>query len=111
MLSILKVNDPLLPRDGHSVWGCLYEKTPKKRCVAMFHAAFFVVRGKMRVYSITFCLFHQLCHFFDDDMSQLVLAHLRILFHMSVLVQERCDVCRAVEAGARHGHVIGDKHI
>ena len=42
MLSILKVNDPLLPRDGHSVWGCLYEETPKKRCVAMFHAAFFV---------------------------------------------------------------------
>ena len=65
----------------------------------------------MGVYSITFCLFHQLCHFFDDDMAQLVLAHLRILFHMSVLVQERCDVCRAVEAGARHGHVIGDKHI
>ena len=30
---------------------------------------------------------------------------------MSVLVQERCDVCRAVEAGARHGHVVRDEHV
>ena len=111
MLSILKANDPLLPSIGYSVWGSLYGKTPKKRCVAMFHAAFSYRQGKMGVYSITFCLFHQLCHFFDDDMSQLVLAHLRILFHMSVLVQKRCDVCRAVEAGARHGDVVRDKHI
>ena len=30
MLSILKVNDPLLERDGHSVWDSIYGKTPKK---------------------------------------------------------------------------------
>ena len=111
MLSILKVNDPLLPRDGHSVWGSLYGKTPKNAAWQCSTQRFSYSQRKMGVYSITFCLFHQLCHFFDDDMSQLVLAHLRILFHMSVLVQERCDVCRAVEAGARHGDVIGDKHI
>ena len=119
MLSILKVNNPPAAEGWTFRMGLssLYEKTPKKRCVAMFHAAFFVTQRfsysqrKMGVYSITFCLFHQLCHFFDDDMAQLVLAHLRILFHMSVLVQERCDICGAVEAGARHGHIIGDKHI
>ena len=59
----------------------------------------------------SFYLFHQLCHFFDDDMAQLILAHLRILFHMAIFVQERCDVCRAVEAGARHGDVVRDEHV
>ena len=93
-------------------YGAVYMKRHLKNAAwQCFTQRFSYSQRKMGVYSITFCLFHQLCHFFDDDMSQLVLAHLRILFHMSVLVQERCDVCRAVEAGARHGDVIRDKHI
>ena len=70
-------------------YGAVYMKRHLKNAAWQCSTQRFSYRqGKMGVYSITFCLFHQLCHFFDDDMSQLVLAHLRILFHMSVLVQE-----------------------
>ena len=109
MLSILKVNHSPAAKGRASRMGLCSYKT-RKNAAWLVHAAFFHRLGK-RGYSVTFCLFHQLCHFFNNDMAQLVLAHLRILFHMPVLVQERCDVCRAVEAGARHGHVVRDKHI
>lgn len=89
MLSILKVNDPPAAEGRAFRMGAVYMKRHLKNAAWQCSTQrFSYSQGKIGVYSITFCLFHQLCHFFDDDMSQLVLAHLRILFHMSVLVQE-----------------------
>ena len=79
-------------------YGAVYmKKTPKNAAWQCSTQRFLYKQGKMGVYFITFGLFHQLCHFFDDDMSQLVLAHLRILFHMSVLVPVSYTHLRAHE--------------
>lgn len=56
-------------------------------------------------------LFQAFRNFFNDNVTQFILCHFRILFHGTVFIKKGSNVGGYIETGARHSHIIGHQHI